>query len=66
MRHISIEKLDLSQRAKNALWRGGYATLGDLLDATDQELLYVPGIGRGTLLEIQALIAIYQNDGEEK
>lgn len=54
----SINDLPLSNRAKNALWRGGYRTMRDLLDAQDNELLRCVGIGRYTLAEVRYLISM--------
>jgi len=43
----------ISQKVHETLWEAGYMTLEDLRAATDEELLQVPGIGKGTLHKIR-------------
>jgi hypothetical protein len=46
----------LPRRAKNALLRGGIATLEDAAEWTDRDLLSLPHIGRAYVASLRALI----------
>lgn len=57
----SINNLPLSNRAKNALWKQGYRTFGELLDATDNELLRCVGLGKHSLAEVKQMLELYRS-----
>jgi hypothetical protein len=46
----------LPKRAKNALLRGGIATLEDAAEWTDRDLLSLPHIGRAYVASLRALM----------
>jgi len=50
---LSIEELDISQRALNSLKRMGINTIGDLVKMTEEELKNTKNIGRKALSEIK-------------
>lgn len=50
---LSIEELDISQRALNSLKRIGISTIGDLVKMTEEELKNTKNIGRKALTEIK-------------
>jgi len=50
---LSIEELDISQRALNSLKRIGITTIGDLVRMTEDELKSTKNIGRKALAEIK-------------
>lgn len=50
---LSIEELDISQRALNSLKRIGVSTIGDLVQMTEEELKSTKNIGRKALAEIK-------------
>ena len=50
---LSIEELDISQRALNSLKRIGITTIGDLVKMTEEELKNTKNIGRKALAEIK-------------
>ena len=50
---LSIEELDISQRALNSLKRIGLTTIGDLVRMTEEELKNTKNIGRKALAEIK-------------
>ena len=50
---LSIEELDISQRALNSLKRMGITTIGDLVQMTEEELKSTKNIGRKALSEIK-------------
>ncbi len=50
---LSIEELDISQRAMNSLKRMGITTIGDLVQMTEEELKSTKNIGRKALAEIK-------------
>jgi len=50
---LSIEELDISQRALNSLKRLGITTIGDLVQMTEEELKSTKNIGRKALSEIK-------------
>ncbi len=50
---LSIEELDISQRALNSLRRIGISTIGDLVQLTEDELKSTKNIGRKALAEIK-------------
>ncbi len=50
---LSIEELDISQRALNSLKRMGITTIGDLVQMTEEELKSTKNIGRKALAEIK-------------
>ncbi len=50
---LSIEELDISQRALNSLRRIGISTIGDLVQLTEEELKSTKNIGRKALAEIK-------------
>ena len=50
-----LEGLDLPARALNALQAAGYTSLEQLLQATDEDLLAVSGVGESTVTKIREL-----------
>lgn len=48
-----IDELDLSVRPKNCLKRCGIATVGDLIQKTEEEMMRVRNLGRKSLKEVQ-------------
>ena len=48
---LQIEELLLSKRTQNSLFSEGIKYVGDLIQLTEQELLYIPNIGRKCLKE---------------
>jgi len=46
----------LPKRAKNALLRGGIATLQDAAEWTDRDLLSLPHMGRAYVASLRALM----------
>ncbi|NPB06063.1 MAG: DNA-directed RNA polymerase subunit alpha [Aquificae bacterium] len=54
---LSIEELDISQRALNSLKRMGINTIGDLVKMTEEELKNTKNIGRKALSEIKEALA---------
>ena len=53
VRDVFIIDLGLSNRAKNCLLRSGIFTVGQLLEATREELIKIPNMGTGSLTEIE-------------
>ena len=53
----SIDWLDITLRARNALLRAGVDNVGKLTDLTPGQLLRTEGIGAGSLNSIKAAIA---------
>ncbi len=53
---LSIEELDISQRALNSLKRIGISTIGDLVRMTEEELKNTKNIGRKALAEIKSAL----------
>ncbi len=62
MEHTSIEALDLSVRASNALHRAGFDTIGALAHAMDEgfSLSKVRSCGARTIREIMESLFFYQ------
>ncbi len=54
---LSIEELDISQRALNSLKRMGISTIGDLVQMSEEELKSTKNIGRKALAEIKEALA---------
>ncbi len=54
---LSIEELDISQRALNSLKRMGITTIGDLVKMTEEELKNTKNIGRKALAEIKEALS---------
>ena len=50
--NMPIESLELSMRAYSCLKRGGYYTVGKLVEATADELLMLPSLGKKSFVEI--------------
>ena len=50
---LKIEELDLSVRPRNCLKRCGIATVGDLIQKTEEEMMRVRNLGRKSLKEVQ-------------
>jgi len=50
---MTIEELDLSQRAFNCLKRAGINTVGDLVQKTEEDLMRVRNLGKKSLEEVQ-------------
>ena len=55
-RPISIENIELSNRARNALHREKIETVEEMTALTEEELLNIPNLGRKTADEILAKI----------
>jgi DNA-directed RNA polymerase alpha subunit len=56
-RRIPLEELELSVRAHNCLHNMGRDTAGEVDDATDNELLCWPNLGRRSLREIREVLS---------
>jgi Bacterial RNA polymerase, alpha chain C terminal domain len=54
--------IETSLRLETCLIRGGYQTIGQLKEATDDELLHVNGMGKKFLAELRALVASYEHE----
>jgi DNA-directed RNA polymerase subunit alpha len=54
---MRVEDLDLSVRALNCLRREGVATIGQLVQKTEEEMLAMRAFGRGSLQEVQSRLA---------
>ncbi|MEE0954198.1 MAG: DNA-directed RNA polymerase subunit alpha C-terminal domain-containing protein [Eubacterium sp.] len=52
LRKQSLEELDLSTRAYNALRRAGLATIGDLCSKTEEEVRTIRNLGQRSMAEI--------------
>ncbi len=52
-----VEELDLSIRAANGLKEGNIALIGDLIQASEAELLRTPNFGRKSLNEIKEVLS---------
>jgi len=60
----SIDAINFSARASNALKRSGFMTVGDVIDAiTDEKLLHIRNLGDKTYKEIKKRILIYGYEG---
>ena len=57
---ISIEDIDLSVRAVNALRRIGVRTVGQMMDYDEERLLQVRNLGQKSVKEILAKIEEYK------
>ena len=55
-----IDKLNISQRAFNALYYGNIETISELLQHSEKELSAINGLGRVTIREIRDKLAKYQ------
>jgi DNA-directed RNA polymerase alpha subunit len=53
----TLSEHDLPKRARNALLRGGIATLKDAAEWSDRDLLSLPHIGRAYVASLRALMA---------
>ena len=53
---------ETSLQLETCLILGGYQTIGQLKDATDDELLRINGMGRKFLAELRALVAGYEHE----
>ena len=56
---VSIDALDLSRRAYNALQRAGISMVARLAVMRDDELLAIPGLGNAVLAEIREKLTAY-------
>lgn len=54
-----IEELPVSKRSKTGLLASGYKTVGDLRDATKEDLLNIQGFGNKSLNEVVELLGEY-------
>ncbi len=57
---LPIQSLTLSVRAKNALMKAGYRTLGDILDLDAETLSGIPNIGATTVRNILESVSRYR------
>jgi DNA-directed RNA polymerase subunit alpha len=57
VKQLPIEDLDLSVRSYNCLKREGVATVGELMDKTDQELLEIRNFGSKSVDEVKEKLA---------
>jgi DNA-directed RNA polymerase subunit alpha len=57
VKQLPIEDLDLSVRSYNCLKREGVATVGELLDKTEQELLEIRNFGSKSVDEVKEKLA---------
>lgn len=56
---IPVEKLELSERARNRLRSKGILSLGQLLLFDEEDLLRIQGMGKRTVKEIQDCLELY-------
>lgn len=49
---LTVEELDIPTRIANALRKGGYATIGDLVSATTKDLSKIKNIGEKSIKEV--------------
>jgi DNA-directed RNA polymerase subunit alpha len=54
-----IEELDLSVRSYNCLKRAGVATVLELTEKTEEEMMKVKNLGKKSLKEIKEKLAAY-------
>jgi DNA-directed RNA polymerase alpha subunit len=54
---LSVDELDLSLRLKNFLKSENLATIHDLIQLTENEILKRPNIGRGSLKDLKSALA---------
>lgn len=60
--HVPIEKARLSVRTTNALKSSGYSYVGLVVNASDKELLRLPGFGSQALTEVRSVLSgAYKN-----
>jgi len=59
MEDVRIEDLPISKRSKTGLLSGGYKTLGDLKNASVEDLLNLSGFGNKSLNEVVELLSQY-------
>ena len=59
MEDLRIEDLPISKRSKTGLLSGGYKTLGDLKNASVEDLLNLSGFGNKSLNEVVELLSQY-------
>jgi Bacterial RNA polymerase, alpha chain C terminal domain len=55
---VRIADLDLSTRTLNALRNDGIDRVGDLVERTKKDLLYIPNFGKRCLGEVEAALAL--------
>lgn len=55
-RDVPLASLELSVRAERVLLKAGYRTLGQIANATKDELMGLEGMGRRTVSEIRAAV----------
>ena len=53
---LSIDEMELSNRAFSSLEANGIKTIGDLVQKTDRELLHFRNFGRGSLCEVKNVL----------
>ncbi len=56
---LKLLDLDLSERSKNGLSRGGYVTLSLIANATVSDLLAIRGLGKKSVTEIKGMLNRY-------
>lgn len=56
----------LSVRASNCLLNGGIEHMPDLVAASEEDLMSIPGFGKGCLAEVGPLIAAHTPNPEPK
>ncbi len=65
--NIPIEELELSVRSNNCLLISSpYRTVGEIAEATDDDLLRIPNLGRRSLREIREMIAYVRPPDEPR
>lgn len=57
MRELTVEELDLPTRIANALRKGGYGTLGDLIAASCSDLAKVKNLGEKSIKVVETALA---------
>jgi len=62
----SVDALRLSVRASNCLKQAGIATVGQLMQCTQLQLLRLPNLGQRTLREIREALAVFQESPEDQ
>uniref|UniRef100_I5AXJ0 DNA-directed RNA polymerase, alpha subunit/40 kD subunit n=1 Tax=Eubacterium cellulosolvens (strain ATCC 43171 / JCM 9499 / 6) TaxID=633697 RepID=I5AXJ0_EUBC6 len=63
---IEIEKMGLSNRAKNRLLSNGYTNLSDIVFMERSELFRIPAMGNGSVDDVLRNIHIYLEENEQR
>lgn len=58
-----LERVILSSRTQNALREGGFKTVGEVREATDETLLSLQDLGKGSVSELRAKLGLASAEG---